>query len=98
MHKVVTREGEVIAHPPQVMKHCVDHFRNLFELEPDNSIEREEAVKLMLSVVDPCIEESNANRLEQQFNEEELFCVLKKLGNEKTPGICGISKECMVEY
>ncbi|MCO5596748.1 hypothetical protein L7F22_050817 [Adiantum nelumboides] len=80
------------------MQHCAEHFRNLFNLESDNSAEREEAVKLMLSVVDPCTEECNAKRLEQQFDEEELFYGLKKLGNDKTPGICGISKECMIEY
>ncbi|MCO5581369.1 hypothetical protein L7F22_035251 [Adiantum nelumboides] len=55
-------------------------------------------MKSLLDNVDSCIEQTDARRLEATFKEAEIKYALSKLGNEKTPGIFGISKEFVLAF
>ncbi|MCO5562643.1 hypothetical protein L7F22_016271 [Adiantum nelumboides] len=55
-------------------------------------------MKDLLDIVDSCIEQTDARTLEEPFEEAEIKYALSKLGNEKTLGICGMSKEFVLAF
>ncbi|KAI5078935.1 hypothetical protein GOP47_0006606 [Adiantum capillus-veneris] len=60
--------------------------------------DRESDIEDLIQTVDACTEQFDAKRLELLFDISEIRYALSKLGNGKTPGICGISKEFVVAF
>ena len=56
------------------------------------------ATSALLHHVPKVINQENFDALENLFTLEELFYALKKLPNEKTPGLNGFNKEFLICY
>lgn len=56
------------------------------------------AYDTLLNYVDSCIDKALAMRMDGPFDKNELFYVVEHLGNERTPGLDGVSKEFDMYY
>ncbi|MCO5562991.1 hypothetical protein L7F22_016627 [Adiantum nelumboides] len=98
MHSLQIEDGIEISRPNDIMQHCENFYFDLLSRKKAKHVGRDVAIRELLDIVDPCIEQTDARRLEAPFEEAEVKYALSKLGNEKTPGICGISKEFVVAF
>ncbi|MCO5554134.1 hypothetical protein L7F22_007660 [Adiantum nelumboides] len=82
----------------KILEMATKYYNELLNVQPETSLQRDNAVQTLLGAVDPCIELVTAARLEQPIEEAEILHALKKLPNDKCPGICGLSKELMLSF
>ncbi|MCO5556777.1 hypothetical protein L7F22_010330 [Adiantum nelumboides] len=98
MHCLQMEDGTKLSRACDIMQSCENFNFDLLAGKMAQPVGRDVAIKDLLYTVDPCIEQTNARRLEAPFEEAEVHYALSKLGNEKTHGICGISKEFVMAF
>lgn len=95
---LIEEDGSETTDSQQIMQTCVEYFTKILNAPKDDSIERGQAIEIMLDTVVKSISGSDAQRMDAPFSEEELHFALKKMGADKTPSICGLSKEFLVAF
>ncbi|MCO5559108.1 hypothetical protein L7F22_012700 [Adiantum nelumboides] len=78
------------------MQYCEKIYLELLSEKKAQLAGRDIAMKKLLDTVGPCIERTDARRLEAPFEGTEVKYALSQLGNEKTPGI--ISKDFVMAF
>ncbi|MCO5611301.1 hypothetical protein L7F22_065553 [Adiantum nelumboides] len=98
LHCLQIENDTEISSPRDIMQYCENFYSKLLSEKKAQLASKDIAMKELLDNVDPCIEQIDARRLEAPFEETQVKYALSKLDNEKTPGICGISKEFVVAF
>ncbi|KAI5061554.1 hypothetical protein GOP47_0024059 [Adiantum capillus-veneris] len=98
MHCLQKEDGTMLDNQTEIRHFCEKFYTQLLNGQTNDTFVRESAIEDMLQTVDACIEQADARRLELPFEIYEIRYALSKLGNEKTHGHCGISKEFVVAF
>lgn len=80
----------------EIANYCVSHFSHILSKAPSVDLPTTQSQGTILSGLTQVISSTDAHRLEQVFDDKELYIALQKLGNEKPPGWDGITKEFLL--
>ncbi|MCO5608143.1 hypothetical protein L7F22_062349 [Adiantum nelumboides] len=95
-HTLSAEDGLETTDCQQIMQASVEYFEKILNVTKDESLGRQKAIEVMLETVDNSISGSDAQRMEAPFTKNEVHFALKKMGSDKTPGYCGLSKEFLM--
>lgn len=93
---LIAEDGSESTDSQHIMQETVSYFEKILNSPADTCAERQFAIDIMLAIVDTSISGSDAQRMEAPFSANEVFYALNKMGVDKTPGYCGLSKEFLI--
>lgn len=96
--KIELDDGSIIQDGISIAQKCTQYFGQILSTVPITDQISSKASSAMLQYVDSCIDNTTSKRLEGPFEKEEIHYALQHLGNEKTPGLDGLSKEFIMAF
>jgi len=84
---LVSKEGERLEEPEDMLKECMSFFGDLYTSEPSSMPDRRELLSNLTAKVDPL----DRINLDRPFDEDELQLGLRRAKNKSAPGPDGLS-------